>query len=85
MEGQKSNRDFGYSVVDEKTQTEGVTPAAKTTVNLDNEIVQSLLQGDLTCLQSVFKIRIKKPEEILLTNRTWQLLHWPLSRLHGFV
>ncbi len=58
---------------------------AKTTVALDNEIVQSLLQGDLTFLQSVFKIRIKKPEEILLTNRTWQLLHWPLSRFHGFV
>ncbi len=28
---------------------------AKTTVALDNEIVQSLLQGDLTCLQSVVK------------------------------
>lgn len=28
---------------------------AKTTVTLDNEIVQSLLQGDLTCLQSVVK------------------------------
>jgi len=28
---------------------------AKTTVNRDSEIVQSLLQGDLTCLQSVVK------------------------------
>jgi len=42
---QKSHRDFGYSVVDEKTQTEGVIPVAKTTVTLDNEIVQSLLQA----------------------------------------
>ena len=55
MEGQKSHRDFGYSVVKQKTQTEGVIPVAKTTVALDNEIVQSLLQGDLTCLQSVVK------------------------------
>ena len=30
-------------------------PVAKTTVAFDNEIVQSLLQGDLTCLQSVVK------------------------------
>jgi len=28
---------------------------AKTTVNLDSEIAQSLLQGDLTYLQSVVK------------------------------
>ncbi|WP_213697676.1 hypothetical protein [Acetomicrobium sp.] len=59
MEGQKSHRDFGYIVVDEKTQTEGVIPAAKTTVALDNEIVQSLLQGDLTCLQSVLRFGSK--------------------------
>ena len=45
MVRQKSHRDFGYSVVDEKTQTEGVIPVAKTTVTLDNEIVQSLLQA----------------------------------------
>jgi hypothetical protein len=32
-----------------------VIPVAKTTVNLGNEIIQSLLQGDLTCLQSVVK------------------------------
>ncbi|WP_213698656.1 hypothetical protein [Acetomicrobium sp.] len=51
----KSHWDFGYSVVDEKTQTEGVTPVAKTPVNFDSEIVQSLLQGYLTCLQSVVK------------------------------
>lgn len=59
MVRQKSHRDFGYSVVDEKTQTEGVTPVAKTTVNLNNEIVQSLLQGDLTCLQSVLRFGSK--------------------------
>jgi transposase-like protein len=45
-------------------------PVAKTTVNVDNEIVQSLLlQGDLTCLQSVVKDLIEhaletKAEEI---------------------
>jgi len=71
---QKSHRDFGYSVVSEKTQTEGVIPVAKTTVNLDNEIVQSLLQGDLTCLQSVVKDLIEhaletKAEEILQAER----------------
>ena len=51
MERQKGHRGFGYSVVREKTQTEAVIPAAKRTVKLDNEIVQSLLQGDLTCLE----------------------------------
>jgi len=74
VEGQKSHWDFGYSVVDEKTQTEGVVPVAKTTVALDNEIVQSLLQGDLTCLQSVVKDLIEhalesKAEEILQAGR----------------
>jgi len=71
---QKSHRDFGYSVVDEKSQTEGVISVAKTTVTLDNEIVQSLLQGDLTCLQSVVKDLIEhalesKAEEILQAGR----------------
>jgi len=47
---------------------------AKTTVALDNEIVQSLLQGDLTCLQSVVKDLIEhaletKAEEILQAGR----------------
>lgn len=74
MEGQKSHRDFGYSVVNEKTQTEGVIPVAKMIVALDNEIVQSLLQGDLTCLQSVVKDLIEhaletKAEEILQAER----------------
>lgn len=74
MVRQKSHRDFGYSVVDEKTQIEGVIPVAKTTVALDNEIVQSLLQGDLTCLQSVVKDLIEhaletKAEEILQAGR----------------
>ncbi len=74
MEGQKSHRDFGYSVVRQKTQTEGVTPAAKTTVSFDSETVQSLLQGDLTCLQSVVKDLIEhtlesKAEEILQAGR----------------
>ncbi|MDT8284585.1 MAG: IS256 family transposase, partial [Thermovirgaceae bacterium] len=46
----------------------------KTTVNLDSEIVQSLLQGDLTCLQSVVKDLIEhafeaKAEEILQAER----------------
>ena len=74
MGRQKNHRDFGYSLVSEKTQTEGVIPVAKTTVNLDNEIVQSLLQGDLTCLQSVVKDLIEhaletKAEEILQAER----------------
>ncbi len=74
MGRQKSHRDFGYSVVREKTQTEGVIPVAKTTVTLDDEIVQSLLQGDLTCLQSVVKDLIRhaleaKAEEILQAER----------------
>ncbi len=47
---------------------------AKTTVTLDDEIVQSLLQGDLTCLQSVVKDLIEhaleaKAEEILQAER----------------
>jgi hypothetical protein len=51
-----------------------VIPVAKTTVNLDNKIVQSLLQGDLTCLQSVVKDLIEhaletKAEEILQAKR----------------
>jgi transposase-like protein len=51
-----------------------VIPVAKTTVYLDNEIVQSLLQGDLTCLQSVVKDLIEhaletKAEEILQAER----------------
>lgn len=45
MGRQKSHRDFGYSVVREKTQTERVVPVAKTTVNL---IVQPLLREDVT-------------------------------------
>lgn len=74
MVRQKSHRDFGYSVVDEKTQTEGVTPVAKTAVALDNEIAQSLLQGDMTFLQSVVKYLIEhalesKAEEILQAGR----------------
>ena len=74
MGRQKSHRDFGYSVVREKTQTEGVIPVAKTPVTLDDEIVQSLLQGDLTCLQSVVKDLIEhaleaKAEEILQAER----------------
>jgi transposase-like protein len=71
---QKNHRDFGYSVVTEKTQTEGVIPVAKTTINLDDEIVQSLVQGDLTCVQSVVKDLIEhaletKAEEILQAER----------------
>lgn len=74
MGRQKSHRDFGYSVVTEKTQTEGVIPVAKTKVTLDDEIVQSLLGGDLTCLQSVVKDLIEhaleaKAEEILQAER----------------
>jgi len=47
---------------------------AKTTVNLDDKIVQSLLQGDLTYLQSVVKNLIEhaletKAEEILQAER----------------
>jgi hypothetical protein len=34
VERQKNHRDFGYSVVRQKTQTEGVIPVAKMTVNL---------------------------------------------------
>ena len=74
MVRQKGHRDFGYSVVREKTQTEGVIPVAKTTVKLDNEIVQSLLRGDLTCLESVVKDLIEqaletKAKEILQAER----------------
>jgi len=47
---------------------------AKTTVNLDGEIVQSLLRADLTCLQSVIKRLIEsaleaKAEEVLQAGR----------------
>jgi hypothetical protein len=47
-----------------------VIPVAKMTVKLDSENVQSLLQGDLTCVQSVVKDLIEqaletKAEEIL--------------------
>jgi len=57
---QKSHRDFGYSVVREKTQTERVVPVAKTTVNL---IVQPLLREDVTCLQSLGKCLIEHTQE----------------------
>jgi hypothetical protein len=47
----------------EKTQTEGVITVAKMTVNLDSGIVHSLLQGDLTCLQSLGKGLIEHTQE----------------------
>ncbi len=59
----KSHRDFGYCKVSEKTQTEGMTSVAKTTVNFDSEIIDSLLLGDLTYIQSMAKVFIGHPLE----------------------